>query len=129
MRILPEIRSAMVSPNRIPMKNPVWTAIGYLVLILFAVVFLMPLYVMVVTSLKSMDEIRMGHIFALPQSPRLDAWDTAWNKAASGFLNKGLKSGFWNSIKILVPSLLMSVAVASFCGGAALPNISLDDAW
>jgi glucose/mannose transport system permease protein len=118
MRIVPEIRSVMVSPNRIPMKNPAWTAIGYLVLILFAVVFLMPLYVMVVTSLKSMDEIRMGHIFALPQSPGLDAWDTAWNKAASGFLNKGLKSGFWNSIKILVPSLLMSVAVSSICGYA-----------
>ena len=118
MRIAPEIRAAMAAPNRIPPKNPAWTAIGYLVLVIFAVVFLMPLYVMVVTSLKSMDEIRLGHIFALPQAPALDAWDTAWNKAASGFLNKGLKSGFWNSIKILVPSLLMSVAVSSICGYA-----------
>jgi glucose/mannose transport system permease protein len=74
--------------------------------------------VMVVTSLKSMDEIRLGHIFALPQSPSLDAWDVAWNKASSGFLNKGLKSGFWNSVRILVPSLLMSVAVSSICGYA-----------
>ena len=118
MRIAPEIRAVMAAPNRIPPKNPAWTAIGYLVLIVFAVVFLMPLYVMVVTSLKSMDEIRLGHIFALPRAPALDAWDTAWNKASSGFLNKGLKSGFWNSIKILVPSLLMSVAVSSICGYA-----------
>jgi ABC-type glycerol-3-phosphate transport system permease component len=66
----------------------------------------------------NMDEIRMGHIFALPLAPSLDAWDIAWNKAASGFLNKGLKSGFWNSIRILVPSLLMSVAVSSICGYA-----------
>jgi glucose/mannose transport system permease protein len=118
MRIAPEIHRAMVTPNRIPLKNPVSKVVGYLVLIAFAVVFIMPLYVMIVTSLKSMDEIRLGHIFALPQNPSLEAWDIAWNKAASGFLNKGLKSGFWNSIKILVPSLLMSVAVASICGYA-----------
>jgi glucose/mannose transport system permease protein len=118
MRIAPEVRRVMASPNSIPPKNPVSTAVGYLVLLVFAVLFAMPLYVMIVTSLKSMDEIRMGHIFALPLSPSLDAWDIAWNKAASGFLNKGLKSGFWNSIRILVPSLLMSVAVSSICGYA-----------
>ncbi len=118
MRIASDIRRVIVSPNRIPPKNPGWTAVGYLILIIFAVMFAMPLYVMIVTSLKSMDEIRLGHVFALPQSPSLEAWDIAWNKAASGFLNKGLKSGFWNSIRILVPSLLMSVAVSSICGYA-----------
>jgi glucose/mannose transport system permease protein len=118
VRIAPEIKSVMASPNRIPLKNPVSKAVGYLVLIAFAVIFLMPLYVMIVTSLKSMDEIRMGRIFALPGSPSLEAWDIAWNKAASGFLNKGLKSGFLNSVRILVPSLLMSVAITSICGYA-----------
>lgn len=118
MRIAPEIHGVMVSPHRIPLKNPVSKLVGYLVLIAFAVMFLMPLYVMIVTSLKPMDEIRMGHIFALPLNPSLEAWDIAWNKAASGFLNKGLKSGFWNSVRILVPSLLMSVAVSSICGYA-----------
>jgi glucose/mannose transport system permease protein len=118
MRIAPEINSVMVSPNRIPLKNPVSKAVGYLILIAFAVIFLMPLYVMIVTSLKSMDEIRAGHVFALPKNPSLVAWDTAWNKAASGFLNKGLKSGFMNSVYILVPSLLMSVAITSICGYA-----------
>ncbi len=118
MRIAPEIHGVMVSPHRIPLKNPVSKLVGYLVLIAFAVMFLMPLYVMIVTSLKPMDEIRMGHIFAFPLNPSLEAWDIAWNKAASGFLNKGLKSGFWNSVRILVPSLLMSVAVSSICGYA-----------
>ncbi len=118
MRVAPDLRRAMASPNRIPLRSPGAKIAAYLVLIVFAVLFAMPLYVMVVTSLKSMDEIRMGHIFALPQSPSLEAWDIAWNKAASGFLNKGLKSGFWNSVKILVPSLLMSVAVSSICGYA-----------
>jgi glucose/mannose transport system permease protein len=118
MRMDPGIRSSMAIPNRIPPKNPLSTALIYAVLVAFAVLFAMPLYVMIVTSLKSMDEIRMGHIFALPQNATLEAWDFAWNKAASGFLHKGLRSGFWNSIKILIPSLAMSVVVSSVCGYA-----------
>jgi glucose/mannose transport system permease protein len=112
------LRRQIVLPNKVPTKNPVGKVVVYLILAVFAVLFAMPLYVMIVTSLKSMDEIRMGHIFALPELPSLDAWDTAWNKASSGFLNAGLKSGFWNSVFILVPSLLMSVAFSSICGYA-----------
>jgi len=118
MRIDAPLRSQIVLPNAIPAKNVVSSVIGYAILAVFAVLFAMPLYVMIVTSLKSMDEIRQGHIFAWPQAASFDAWDTAWNKAASGFMKSGLKSGFWNSVVILVPSLLMSVAISSICGYA-----------
>lgn len=118
MHIDAPLRSKIALPNKVPVKNPVGQAAVYVILTVFALLFAMPLYVMIVTSLKSMDEIRMGHIFALPQLPSLDAWDTAWNKASSGFLNAGLKSGFWNSVFILIPSLLMSVAFSSICGYA-----------
>jgi glucose/mannose transport system permease protein len=118
MRVAPEVRSVMALPNRVPPKNPVGRAVIFLILLAFAVLFAVPLYVMIVTSLKSMDEIRLGHIFALPMNPTLEAWDIAWNKASSGFAAHGLKSGFWNSVAILVPSLLMSVAVSSVCGYA-----------
>jgi glucose/mannose transport system permease protein len=109
VRIAPEIHSVMALPNRIPTKNPVSKFIVFLILVAFALLFAIPLYVMVVTSLKSMDEVRLGHIFALPINPSLEAWDVAWNRAASGFTNNGLKSGFWNSVLILIPSLLMSL--------------------
>jgi glucose/mannose transport system permease protein len=118
VRIAPEIQSIMALPNRIPTKNPVSRTVVFLILVAFAVLFAIPLYVMVVTSLKSMDEIRLGHIFALPINPSLEAWDVAWNRAASGFTNNGLKSGFWNSVLILIPSLLMSVSISSICGYA-----------
>jgi glucose/mannose transport system permease protein len=118
MRIAPEISSLIALPNRIPPRNPVSRSLAFLVLLGFAVLFAVPLYVMIVTSLKSMDEIRLGHIFALPTQPSFEAWDVAWNRAASGFTNTGLKSGFWNSVFILVPSLLMSVAISSVCGYA-----------
>jgi glucose/mannose transport system permease protein len=118
MRIAPEISSLIALPNRIPSRNPASKGLAFLILVAFAILFAVPLYVMIVTSLKSMDEIRLGHIFALPAQPSLEAWDVAWNRAASGFTNTGLKSGFWNSIFILVPSLLMSVAISSVCGYA-----------
>jgi len=118
MRIEADLVRQIAMPNKIAPKNPVGQVFVYVTLAVFAVLFAMPLYVMIVTSLKSMDEIRLGHIFALPVAPSLDAWDTAWNKAASGFMNTGLKSGFWNSVIILVPSLIMSVALSSICGYA-----------
>jgi glucose/mannose transport system permease protein len=118
MRIAPEIRASMAMPNKIRPKNPLSKAVIIVILIAFAILFAVPLYVMIVTSLKSMDEVRLGHIFALPAKPSLEAWDVAWNRAASGFTSTGLKSGFWNSILILIPSLVMSVAVSSICGYA-----------
>ena len=118
MSLSKEMRASMAIPNSIRVKRPVATILSCLALAVFAVIFVMPLYVMIVTSLKSMDEVRMGHIFALPGRPNLQAWDYAWNTAASGFLNKGLKSGFWNSIKILIPSLVMEISISSVCGYA-----------
>lgn len=118
MRIASEIQSLIAFPNKKTLKNPVSRSMAFLVLVFFALLFAVPLYVMIVTSLKSMDEIRLGHIFALPTAPSFDAWDTAWNKAASGFTNTGLKSGFWNSVFILLPSLAMSVSISSVCGYA-----------
>ena len=41
----------------------------YALLVVFAAVYLMPLYVMVMTSLKDIEEIRQGNLLALPESP------------------------------------------------------------
>ena len=43
-------------------------AVLWTVLILFAIWFLTPLYVMIVTSLKDMDQIRGGSLLSLPTS-------------------------------------------------------------
>ena len=69
-------------------------------LIIAALFFCVPLYVLLVTSLKSMDQIREGAIFALPRSITFDAWDYAWNNACSGMTCTGLKGGFLNSVFI-----------------------------
>ena len=88
----------------------------YGVLIVVAVYYLLPLYVMVVTSLKGMPEIRLGNIFSPPVEITFEAWDKAWNSACTGLRCEGLKVGFLNSVMILIPSTIVSIAIASING-------------
>lgn len=46
--------------------------------------YLLPLYVMMVTSLKGMPEIRMGNIFAPPMEITFEPWVKAWATACTG---------------------------------------------
>ena len=48
--------------------QPLWRALLYVTLLLGAVFFLLPLYVMVVTSLKDAEEIRQHSLVSLPQA-------------------------------------------------------------
>lgn len=90
----------------------------YAFLIITALFFLLPLYVMVVTSLKPMDEIRLGNIIALPAAPSIEAWVKAWSAACTGLNCNGIRVGFFNSVKILVPSVLVSILIGSLTGYA-----------
>ncbi|MDV7142166.1 carbohydrate ABC transporter permease [Tropicimonas sp. TH_r6] len=90
----------------------------YGTLIVMATYYALPLYVMVVTSLKGMPEIRMGNIFAPPVEITFEPWIKAWSEACTGINCDGLSRGFWNSVQILIPSVILSIAVASVNGYA-----------
>lgn len=90
----------------------------YSFLIVSAAFFLAPLYVMVITSLKPMTEIRTGNILALPAAPSLEAWHQAWASACTGLACNGIQVGFWNSVRILVPSVVVSIAIGAVTGYA-----------
>ena len=55
----------------------------YCFIIMCALFFLMPLYVMIITSLKDMDEIRAANILNLPKELSFDAWPKAWSQACT----------------------------------------------
>jgi glucose/mannose transport system permease protein len=76
---------------------------------------------MIVTSLKGMPEIRMGNIFSPPVEVTYEPWVKAWAEACTGINCDGLSRGFWNSVWILVPSVFLSIAIASV-NGYALAN-------
>ena len=87
-------------------------------LILASMYYLLPLYVMVVTSLKGMPEIRLGNIFSPPVEITFAPWVKAWDSACTGLYCEGLKVGFWNSVQILIPSTIISIVIASVNGYA-----------
>jgi glucose/mannose transport system permease protein len=93
----------------------------YGTLILIALYYLVPLYVMIVTSLKGMPEIRLGNIFSPPVEITFAPWKKAWAEACTGLNCDGLSRGFMNSVYITVPSVVVSIAIASI-NGYALAN-------
>lgn len=88
----------------------------YTLLIVTSIYYLIPLYVMVITSLKDLDQIREGNIFIPTMKPTFDAWIKAWSQACTGLNCTGLAPGFWNSVFITIPSVIVSIAVASVSG-------------
>lgn len=90
----------------------------YGTLFVVSVYYLLPLYVMVVTSLKGMPEIRLGNIFAPPVEITFQPWVKAWAEACTGLNCDGLSRGFWNSVRITVPSVILSIAIAAVNGYA-----------
>ncbi len=90
----------------------------YLLLALFVAYYMLPLLVMVITSLKSLDEIRAGSLMSLPESPTLVSWTTAWSSACAGILCEGLRPFFWNSVRMVVPAVLLSTFLGAVNGYA-----------
>lgn len=88
----------------------------YGTLFVVSVYYLLPLYVMIVTSLKGMPEIRLGNVFSPPVEVTFQPWVKAWAEACTGINCDGLSRGFWNSVRILIPSVLVSVTIASITG-------------
>jgi glucose/mannose transport system permease protein len=91
-------------------------ALVYLALLLAALFFLTPLYVMLVTSLKDAEQIRAGNLLALPTSINLEAWGLAWSSACTGVDCNGLKPFFMNSVYMAVPAVLLSTAWGALNG-------------
>ena len=90
----------------------------YVLLIWTCLFFSIPLLVVIATSLKSSDEVRTFSIFSLPAAPDLTSWVKAWYSACTGLNCGGVHVGFWNSVRILLPSVAISVMAGSVTGYA-----------
>ncbi len=88
----------------------------FLVLGLFALYYLAPLYVMIVTSLKSMEEIRQGNLMTLPGEFLLDAWKIAWSGRGYTAGDVFLRPFFWNSTKMVIPAVVISTFLGALNG-------------
>jgi glucose/mannose transport system permease protein len=88
----------------------------YGLLVLLALYYLMPLFVMLSTSVKTLDDIRGGNLIALPAEITFEAWAKAWSSACTGVDCSGLRGNFWNSVSFVVPAVLISTLIGAFNG-------------
>ena len=108
--------SAQVNPDNVISHNRLTRALIYAALFLFAIYYLLPLYIMVVNSLKPLDEIRQGGMLNLPKLWTLDPWRSAWSTAQIGVQPTGLKPFFINSILMVVPAVVISTIIGALNG-------------
>jgi glucose/mannose transport system permease protein len=88
----------------------------YAALILFALYFLFPLYVMLSTSFKSIDQLHGGNMLTLPAHPSFAPWVKAWSGACTGVRCDGMEPFFMNSVKMVIPAVLISSIIGAFNG-------------
>jgi glucose/mannose transport system permease protein len=82
----------------------------------FALVYLLPLVVMMLTSFKSLPEIYAGNIITLPNQWTVEPWIDAWENACVGLSCKGIKGYFWNSTKMTVLAVTLSTLIGLLNG-------------
>ena len=104
------------SPDLAIQSNRLTRALIYVALILFAVYFLLPMFVMLVNSVKPLEEIRGGNMLALPLAFTTAPWSSAWSSAQIGVEPTGLSPYFWNSIKMVVPAVIISTLMGALNG-------------
>ena len=88
----------------------------YGLLLVFALIYILPLAVMVMTSLKPLAEVTGGNMFAAPHELTLEPWLSAWGKTCVGLTCEGIKGYFWNSIKMVVPAVAISTLLGALNG-------------
>jgi len=88
----------------------------YVLLAIFCIYYLLPLYVMVVNSLKPLSEIQAGGMMALPQAWTTAPWRSAWSTAQVGVQATGLRPYFLNSFLMVVPAVAISTMLGALNG-------------
>ncbi|HEX8967325.1 MAG TPA: carbohydrate ABC transporter permease [Chloroflexota bacterium] len=81
--------------------------ISYIVLFAFAIFYLMPIYVLLVTGLKPLPEVNLARMWSPPAELTLDGFEAAWQK---------LEPNLRNSVILVVPATILSTIVGSING-------------
>jgi glucose/mannose transport system permease protein len=98
------------------LRLPLGRVAIYTVLVALAIVFVLPVYVMIVNSLKPLDEIRSGNLMALPHDWTVAPWLSAWSTAQIGVQPTGLRPFFINSFLLVIPAVAISTLIGALNG-------------
>jgi glucose/mannose transport system permease protein len=107
----PDVEAGVATRRRLVSRT-----IIYGLLTLFALVYVIPLVVVVLNSFRDLPEISKNGLIAFPQSFRLDAWPQAWDSYCIGGACEGMKRYFFNSLLIAIPATIISTAFGAMNG-------------
>jgi glucose/mannose transport system permease protein len=105
--------SEAVAPGR---HSPTTRVVVYGLLLIFALIYIAPLAIMVLTSLKPLDEVTGGNMFYWPEHLTFEPWAKAWGTACVGLTCEGIKGYFGNSIKMVIPAVAISTLLGALNG-------------
>ena len=88
----------------------------YAFLTLFALIYLLPLFVVVANSFRELPEIAQNGLIALPRSFSLKAWPQAWAHYCVAGTCEGVKRNFFNSVYMTLPATILSTLVGALNG-------------
>jgi glucose/mannose transport system permease protein len=88
----------------------------YVLLMLFAIIFLVPVYVLLTSSLKPFAEVQdLSRMWSLPQALTLESFRAAWSGIPEKGL-RGLSQNLLNSVYLTVPATILSAMLGSLNG-------------
>lgn len=88
----------------------------YGVLLVFAIIYIVPLIVVVMNSFRDQVEIAHNGLIAIPQSFKLDAWFQAWDTYCIAGTCEGMKRNFFNSLYMTIPATIISTLLGALNG-------------
>jgi glucose/mannose transport system permease protein len=114
---MPDVVSTL-SPDVQPSRGNIDPSriIIYSLLALVAVVYLLPLFVVVFNSFRDLPEIAQNGLISFPQSFNLRAWHSAWSTYCINGTCEGMQGNFWNSLRMTIPATIISTLLGALNG-------------
>ncbi|WP_156912087.1 carbohydrate ABC transporter permease [Kaistia adipata] len=88
----------------------------YGLLSIFAIIYLVPLLVVVFNSFRDQAEIAQNGLIAFPRSFAFHAWADAWSSYCIGGTCEGMKRNFMNSLWMAIPATILSTLLGALNG-------------
>ena len=82
----------------------------------FALIYLIPLFVIVANSFRELPEITRNGLIAIPQSFSLNAWPQAWLHHCVAGTCEGIHRNFYNSLLMTIPATILSTLLGAING-------------
>ena len=88
----------------------------YGLLVVFAIIYLLPLAVVIMNSFRPLPEIAANGLINFPRQIQFSAWSDAWSTICINGACEGMKRNFYNSLYMTIPATIISTILGAING-------------